>query len=324
MTAGLETFAKVRALHDGTNNPGEKEAARRQMQTLARKAGMTVEEAVSKLDAPKPKPNPQAQAAADMFNSFFNSPEMLAERAEREAKRRVKAAAIIDRFGSEDAVFADTPMEAALRQACEPLLGPGETWNTIYRLDGWDGYGVSKMPASVRRAVSETWPLPATVTEAWAEFEATDALDRERSTVESHYTPHGFAEARRYVVEDLLNTLPARSLADLRARLSWMEWWNLHETTPDVKEDRVRLTTLRGDVERMGQRIRDQDVQSGRTEGCSRSEHPLRRTNADKRRDVLALLNAENSGIAPLTDREIARRAGVSPTTVGTIRRSRA
>lgn len=49
---------------------------------------------------------------------------------------------------------------------------------------------------------------------------------------------------------------------------------------------------------------------------------PLRRTNADKRRDVLAVLNAGNPGTAPLTDREIARRAGVSPQTAGNIRRT--
>ncbi|MDP4027300.1 helix-turn-helix domain-containing protein [Methylobacterium sp. NEAU 140] len=52
------------------------------------------------------------------------------------------------------------------------------------------------------------------------------------------------------------------------------------------------------------------------TEGYPPDGYPQRRTNADKRRDVLALLD---QGLA---DREIARRAGVSPTTVGTIRRT--
>lgn len=63
-------------------------------------------------------------------------------------------------------------------------------------------------------------------------------------------------------------------------------------------------------------------VQSGQAEGYAQSASPIRRTKADKRRDVLALLDVEKSDNAPLTDREIARRAGVSPTTVGTIRRS--
>lgn len=38
MTAGLETFAKVRALHDRTDNPGEKAAAAGRMKALARAA----------------------------------------------------------------------------------------------------------------------------------------------------------------------------------------------------------------------------------------------------------------------------------------------
>lgn len=333
-TASLDTFAKVRTLHDRTTNAGEKAAAMTKMRTLARKAGLSVEEAVSKVDTKaKPSPESGAQATADAFNAFFNSPEMRAERAEREAKRRVKAAGIIEAFGSEDAVFADTPMEAALRTACEPLLGPGETWNMLYRLDGWGGLDSrAKMPASVGEAVAGAWPMPETVAEAWAEFEATDRLTGDRYTVDYHCDPHLFVEARRYIVEDLLNTQPAKSLNDVRARLSWMEWHNNREITPDLKEERVRLATLRADIERMGRRIREQgegevettpSVQDGQEQGGSRSEHP-RRTNADKRRDVLTLLrdNAEESGIAPLSDREIARRVGVSPQTVGNIRRS--
>ena len=62
MTAGLETFAKVRALHDRTINAGEKAAAAGRMKKLAQKAGMTVAEAVSKLDAPAPPPAPAASS----------------------------------------------------------------------------------------------------------------------------------------------------------------------------------------------------------------------------------------------------------------------
>lgn len=69
MTTGLETFAKVRALHDRATSAGEREAAAGRMVQLARKAGMTVAEAVSKLDAPQMTP---AQAVAASFAEFFN------------------------------------------------------------------------------------------------------------------------------------------------------------------------------------------------------------------------------------------------------------
>lgn len=47
MTAGLETFAKVRALHDRTDSPGERAAAAGRMDALARAVGMTTDEAMS-------------------------------------------------------------------------------------------------------------------------------------------------------------------------------------------------------------------------------------------------------------------------------------
>jgi hypothetical protein len=332
MAAGLETFAKVRALHDRTDSPGEKAAAMLKMQTLARKAGMSVEQAVSTLDAPAPKPS-------SFFEDLFNTPEFQAERAERELKRAEKCRELLAEYGSEDAVWADTEREAALRLACEPLLGPGETWNTIYRLDGWGAYDPrARMPKSVRLAVAEAWPLPTTTAAAWAEYEAAEKLDRDRCAFCPDYSPHSWAEARRYLLEDLCQKLPARSLNDIRARLSWMEHVARLDMARSWEEQEPALSTLRADIERMGARIRDEatPVQSGQCDVsqsvCSpdlgTSPSPVqtghsRRTNAEKRRDVLSLLDASHSGIH-LTDREIARRAGVSPQTVGNIRRRNA
>ena len=388
MAAGLETFAKVRALHDRTDSPGEKAAAMLKMQTLARKAGMSVEQAVSTLDATEPKTQSQAQAAASAFSDFFNTPEMRADRAERERKRAAKCRDLLAEYGSEDAVWADTEREAALRHACEPLLGPGETWNTIYRLDGWHGYDPrSRMPESVRWAVTEAWPLPTTTAAAWAEYEAAEKLDSDRCAFCPDYSPHSWAEARRYILEDLCQTLPARSLSDIRGRLSWMEHVARLDMARSWEEQEPVLKTLRADIERMGVQIRQAKtsdeirtmsgdhnpedsqvlrspeqgssnapvegnygsgpcspptrsdrvastlptksgqsgpVQNGHCEDAPNLVHP-RRTNADKRRDVLALVqgNVGISHTAPLTDREIARRAGVSPSTVGNIRRGR-
>lgn len=355
-TPGLETFAKVCALHDGTTNPGEKAAAAIKMQTLARKAGMSVAEAMSKLDAPEPQPRSQAQAAANAFNDFFNTPEMRARRAAREVERLARCAELLREYGSEDAVFADTPREAACRSACKPLMNrdPRPEWRDCYDLDGWNGIGQEKMPASVREAVSQAWPLPETVAAAWAEFKSADDLDRARCAFEPAYSPHSWAEARRIVLEGLLDTLAARSVSDLRARLSWLDYWEEIEVQRNADGRRAVLAALRADIEHMGQRLRDQDaetapvqdgqqgaapdadpscppdlkvpkatVQSGHDKGGPQSGHPLRRTNADKRRDVLALLDIGKSDNAPLTDREIARQAGVSPTTVGAIRRAR-
>lgn len=92
MSPDLATFAKVHALHDSTTNAGEKASAAARMTVLARKAGMTIEEAMSRLDAAEPTPRTGAQAAADAFNEFFNSPEMRAQRAGREQERAKRRA----------------------------------------------------------------------------------------------------------------------------------------------------------------------------------------------------------------------------------------
>ncbi|WP_156376070.1 hypothetical protein [Methylobacterium sp. Leaf117] len=259
MKAGLEIFAKVRALHDCTNSTGEKASAAGRMEALAKAEGMTVGEAVSKLDVSIPKP-------ANFFEDLFNTPEFRAERAEWEAKRQTKAATLVEEYGSEDAVFADTPMEAALRAACELLLGPGQTWQTIHEIDGWGQlHGPDTMPASVRKAVSEAWPLPTTMAAAWAEYEASEKLIGDRYTIDRYCDPWVFVNARCYVVEELCNTLPARSLNDIRARLSWIEFWASNEVRQDPNEYRINLATLRADIERMSARLKEEaaPLQSG-------------------------------------------------------------
>lgn len=333
MTARLDTFAKVRALHDGATLPGEKAAAAARMQVLARKAGLTVEQAVSKLDATsrtaaKPPPRSPARAAADAINEFFNRPEFVAARAERERERAEKWRRVVEEYGSEDAVFAPGTWEGALEEACARFVVRGETtgWR-IGSLWGWDTLTFGEPAPEIREAVATAYPLPATVQQAWAEFRFWEKLAGDR---EAHGTGSGdpapWVYLRTRLVEELLNTLPARSLNDLRARLSWMEHLNGLEVSPDPAEERVRLATFRADIERMGERLREQDgtpVQSGHAKGPAPSTHPSRRTNAEKRRDVLTLLrmDAGSLGNQHLSDREIARRAGVSPQTVGNIRR---
>ena len=327
MTAGLETFAKVRALHDRTTSPGEKAAAAARLQVLARKAGLTVEQAVSRLDMPKP--TPPSQATSESFADFMKRPEFTAERHRREARRRAEAAAIVEQHGSEEALFADTPIEAALRAACAPLLGSDETWRTIHHLDGWGTLASrDRMPASVRAAVSRAWPMPETVAAVWAEFAATDRLTSARYTVDSFCDPHLFVQARQHLLEELLNTLPARNIHDMRARLDWMDHIADGEVSSDPKDDRIRLATLRADIDRMGERVPGQDpapIQNGQgADGDrlkpqpvsnARAEYPRRPTRSERHAAVLALV-AEGHA-----DREVARRLGLSPTTVGNIKR---
>jgi len=550
MVAGLETFAKVRALHDRTDNPGEKAAAASRMEALARTAGMTVADAVSKLDrmaahsasgvdwstfadafwrsdataraadAPEassrlqglpiydpnkvepwravaehclqldwiiPKAHggrfltkaererlkivarhygPVTNATADWiktvlaqceaarqswrdrgkagvrpdkgatesdiekaaemvaaakrrkasevrepegpaatprnpFEALFNTPEFRAQQAERQRRDAERRAAALAEYGSEDAVFAETEHERALEAACRPLIVRkpiiGGDMDTLL---GWDFVGGGDFRPEVREAVATAYDLPARPREAWEEWQGWDRLYRNREAFFRDYDFPVWVQARRHVVEELLNEAPAQSMNDLRARLSWIDYLRSIDILGQRTRDDALFATLRADIERMGARIRDEaaprnggvgaaaaggslpddqglsspdlgsadgppiaghqtgggpeGVQGGQTdmkgthETRTPAEQPLsqrghaptepaepalsgvggldpihpRRTNADKRRDVLALLNLGNSQVSALSDREIARRAGVSPQTVGNIRRS--
>ena len=294
MAAGLETFAKVRALHDSTDSPGEKAAAMLKMQTLARKAGMSVEQAVCILDAPAPKP-------PNFFEDLFNTPEFRASQAKRERERLARCVVLLEEYGSEDAVFADTNLEAALRKACAGL-------------PGWDDFTPRHlMPAAVGGAVAAAWPMPLTIAEAWTEYAAAERRADDRCSFDRYYSPEAFMQARGYLLEKILDTEPGRSPEDLKARVAWIEHLNGRGFSRGQEEQAVVLGSLREDVERLSVQFA-QGVQLSEA-GEAPVQFAQHRTNASKRQDVVSLLH---SG---LTNREIARRVGVSPSTVGNIRR---
>ncbi|WP_149576383.1 winged helix-turn-helix domain-containing protein [Xanthobacter oligotrophicus] len=86
----------------------------------------------------------------------------------------------------------------------------------------------------------------------------------------------------------------------------------------DLAEEAATLTALRLDFEMM--LMEPAGAENSTTNGSDPVSVPQpapRRTNSDKRADVLAILAAHPE----LSDREIARRAGVSPQTVNTHRR---
>ena len=329
MVAGLETFQKVRALHDSTDSPGEKAAAMLKMQTLARKAGMSVEQAMSTLDAPAPKPT-------SFFEDLFNTPEFRAHQAERAARYAERRKAAVAEYGSEEAVWKPCEREVALEAACQPIITRRPIINgEMDTLQGWDGGRWERLPPECQQIVANAFSAPASVREAWAEFQFWEKLADDRIAFFPDHDHDVRVRARKTFIEHVLDTMPARSMNDLRCRLSWMQEINDREWNRGNPEDGMLLATLRADIERMGARIWDEaaPVQTGQTDAsktvCSpdpgTTPSPVqtghaRRTNADKRRDVLVLLDAGHSGIH-LTDREIARRAGVSPQTVGNIRR---
>lgn len=281
MTDDLKTFAKVRALHDSTTNPGEKAATVGRMKALARKAGMTVRQAKAKLDAPEPsivasKSFDSASGFASAFSDFFNTPEFRAQHAERQRRYADRRAAALAEYGSEDAVWEANEREQALERACRPLIVRKPIINgEMDTLQGWQGGRFAGMPPDVQDAVANAYAVSAKVREAWAEFLFWEKIADDRTAFSDLYEHRVRVRARTSYLEHLLDSLPATSLNDIRARMDWMQHINERDWGRGDPEDGILIATLRADIERMGARLKGEAHQTSRSAPTVAAEDPI-------------------------------------------------
>lgn len=296
-TLDRDKLRKIHALMTRGATAGERQAARIKAEAVAARAGMTLAEALSRLDAPAPASTTNFFAG---FDDWMEAREpgwkaAKAERlSERERKRLARCRELLAELGSEEAVFAETEPERRLRLALEPLEA---SWHGMESYGDW----ISGNPTpAMWEAIARACPLPACLSAVWAELGAWEALVEARVAFVPDYDAPPCIRARQAALEHLMDTTPAPSVEGLRARLAWLAHLNDREMTRDVKDDAALIARLRADFEAVAG-----SVQSGR------------RSAADKAAAVRALLRTEPS----LSDREIARRVGVSPQTVGNWRR---
>ncbi|MEI4471506.1 helix-turn-helix domain-containing protein [Frigidibacter sp. MR17.24] len=296
-TLDTDKLRKVRALMDGGKTAGERLAAKTKAEGIAARAGMTLQAALSTLDS---KPTAQAPNIFAGFDDWMEAKEpgwkakQARQRAKREAARLARCRDLLKIYGSEDAVFAETDHERAVREALAPLAEPGTMWG--YR----DYRGRQPTPAMLS-ALGGAVSAPATVPEAWAAYQAHEALTDARIAFCPDYTPEHPSDAWRGLLRHLLDTLPTPTVEGVRARLDWLSHLANEDCARDVECDRVALAALRADFEALAA-----PVASGQGKG------------APDRFEALAALLRASPG---LSDREMARRVGCSPQTVGNWRR---
>lgn len=324
-TFDVEKFRKVRVMMDRGATDGERAAARTRAEAMAQRAGMTLKQAMSKMDrkAKAEQPKPQ-QAGGDWRDAFRNFDDWMEakepgykarkakEKAERDAERARKRTEALKVHGSAAAVFALTEMERALYDAATPVAK--REWYDDW-IEGRFAFttelgGVSatmwpeKAPAYVHDLIRKAWPMPDTLPGVLAELRMWDALrDLRELFIDGEYNRHAEVELRIWLLAKALDECPARDLNDVKARLQWAQHREPYEYKPMVAR-------LLADLERL----------TAQTEAPPTTVQPQRRTNADKRRDVLSMMDANPD----LSDREIARRCGVSPQTVCNWRHKRA
>ena len=325
-------FRKVAALMTGGATEGERAAAKARAEAIAGRAGMTLKQAMAKVDD-KPAAPSWTDAFADIFKDAHDAARV------RDAARRSDA---LKRYGSVKAVFDASPWEKALREAvagfsvqmpCMDPAGVTRTYTAV--LDGVMGKLDTKFTRRVMEAVRNAYQFPATIAEGIEEVRRWDELRRDRSAFVKYEHDHDMeVEARLKALEDFLNHHPAETWDDIDARFDWdLYSWGRQWITPEehTREDEFS-PRIRADIAIMRAKAEVGDIGRNPYDDESRRENirrnsshvapdantaPAYRTNADRKAAVLAALH-DNPG---LSDRHIAALAGVSHQTVSNWRK---
>ncbi|WAP69303.1 winged helix-turn-helix domain-containing protein [Jiella pelagia] len=318
----IAKLAKVRALMTGGSTEGERSAARQRAEAMAARAGMTIDEALSSLDT---APKPQAPNIFAGFDDWMEDREpgwkadRAREHAERLARDAVRRAAVLEEYGSEAGLFAYTEREALLHEAIAPLVtkwrywtdGDGKQHRYAKIIDGMDGgsfWSLKHITPSIRDAVKGAYAWPSTLDMALREVKAWDRLRWDRGLFAggewSHYAE---VECRISLLEhDLGAGRPAASWDDLQARFDWKRYEEERQWIDPTEREDTFLDRLEADFAALRQRY-------------EAGPQSAPRTTAEKRAAVLSMLDNHPD----MSDREIARRIGVSPQTVNTWRKKR-
>ncbi|PWE52894.1 winged helix-turn-helix domain-containing protein [Metarhizobium album] len=161
-------------------------------------------------------------------------------------------------------------------------------------------------------AIAAAYPMPRTIGEAMAEVKVWNKLRWDRGVF--HDDIYGYNEepevhVRTKMVEDFLATAPVQNWQDLEDRFAWKKY----EFESEYLDPVVRNDPFMDRIEDDFRILRDRATTPTQSEErLQPAQNGQRRTNADKATMVREILTAEPS----LSDREISRRAGVSPQTV--------
>jgi DNA-binding CsgD family transcriptional regulator len=325
MAIDAAKLLKVTALLDSPNE-GECAAALRTANKMLAAAGKRWRDLPAILGAPPAAPPRAAAAAPTRPATPAAAPQSFEDRmeekepgykarcaraqAQRAQEQAAARAAVIEKYGSQDAAVAPSVMEATVDAAMAPFVREEMRQFSNGRfprktLDGWSSYG-DPVPPHVGAAVRAALPLPTTLAEAKAETDAWHERERELGAI---YGPDGDwlslgCGLRLQIVTALLyHDLRATSLEDAIVRHRAIRGRGF---VPNSEEADAMIA----DIEQLArmQAVTTNPVQSGRLA-----------TATDRRSEVLRLLS--NLDTVALSDREIGRRVGVSPQTVGNLRR---
>lgn len=325
----IERFRKLHAHATRNENVGERDNARRMAEALAKKAGLTFDQAASKMDkADKAKSN-QGFSAADWARQWADQQEQEQEARKREEEERLAAYwreqekkrqaqydEAVRKHGPAEPVFAETHQERRLRIYLMPYAVYAKYSNSDESyVSGFTGDGskyVKSQRDTFRKILNAAIAFPTDLPGLIDEWKLWEDLRDKRYAYDREYETPRYVYARINALEDMIMVTPIRHWQDMDVRLEWMEAELDRDRWRDRKSYRQEFDRLKADLQFLRRSAtpahRDPGVQTGR------------RTNNEKAKTVTSILD----NIPELSDREISRRAGVSPQTVSNWRARRA
>ncbi|AZO79615.1 MULTISPECIES: AsnC family protein [unclassified Bosea (in: a-proteobacteria)] len=201
---------------------------------------------------------------------------------------------------------ANSDLERKLRISLTPRVQEAGVDMTdrpwICGFAGWR-FGQPVTPALIAALDAADHPMPGDLASVWAEYHHWQDVSQD--------SPEPHISARIAGLEHLMDTMPDASAGGISARLTWLSHLAAQDHYRTSTEDTALAARLAADFQKFVD-----SVQSGRAEDATVTASD-RRTQADRRAEVLSIL----STAAQLSDREIGRRAGVSPQTVSNWRK---
>ncbi|WP_010137901.1 helix-turn-helix domain-containing protein [Oceanicola sp. S124] len=294
-----EKLRRLQTLMARGATEGERSAARGRAEMLAQRAGLSLSDALSKLDE---QPAAKPKGMFDGFDDWMEAKEpgwkarSAAERAQREAARLKRCEELLREFGSEEAVFAETAEEAALRKALAPLADKTKGFS------GFDGWVSGRPTEAMWQAMGAALPFPETAQGALDELRGLEGLTDARCAFFPDYSEGDHVYARISALTALLDGMSDPTEAGIRARLKWIAAVAHSEIARDPGFDQELAATLQADFELFTR---------------SRGKNTRRASRAERQTEIVSMLRAHPD----LPDREIARRIGCSPQTAGNWRR---
>ncbi|WP_022711068.1 hypothetical protein [Pseudochrobactrum sp. AO18b] len=318
----IEKFRKVHALMTGGATEGERTAAKTSAEKMARRANMTLQQALSAIQETK------AQASKGIFEGFDDwmeekHPGFKAQKAREQTARDIRdnarRAEVLSDYGSEAALFSRNEQERLLDAAITPWVSSWRYWTdqdgTEYRyaemLDGKSAHywSVKDITPAIREVVTTAYPWPSNLDAALKEVQAWDRLRWDRGLFSGgEYNHYAEVECRISLLEHALEQgQPAASWDDIQARFNWKRYEFERQWIDPTEREDAFMDRLEDDMKALHQLYGNPPVQTGHM------------TTSARRNAVLSILDIQPE----LSDREIARQTGVSPQTVGNLRKKR-